>query len=124
MDEEYDVSTSIQQRTLTLPQRPAMLTATGLIVAALLAGTAGIALLTSQPGAGTVAPRQALPIERPAFRGEMEFPGIEAVQGRQPGSGLRRHTPKGGAVEFAGLEPAPAAVGQALGGEQEFAGIR
>lgn len=101
-----------------------MLTAAGLISAALLASTAGIALLTSQHGAGSAAPRQALPIERPAFRGEMEFPGIEAATGRQARSGLRLHTPRGGLAEFAALEPAPAAAGQARAGEQEFAVIR
>lgn len=117
------MSTSIQQRTLAFPQRPATLTAAGLIAAALMAGTAGVAYLTSLESGGT-APRQPLPIERPAFRGDMEYPGIEAASGRQTGSGLRLNTPRGGLAEFAGLEPAPAATGQAHGGEQEFAVVR
>ena len=118
------MSTSIGQRTLTLPRRPATVTATGLIAAALMAGTAGIAFLASEQGSGTAAPGLRPAIERPALRGEMEFPSIEAASGRLTGSGLRLHTPKGGLVEFAGLEPAPAALGQAHGGEQEFAVIR
>lgn len=118
------MSTSIQQRSLALPQRPATLTAAGLITAALMAGTVGIAYVTSQQGAGTAEPALRPAIERPAFRGEMELPGIEAAPGRRAGSGLRLHTPWGGPAEFAGLEPAAAAAGQASGGEQEFAAIR
>ncbi len=118
------MSTSIGQRALPLPQRQTSLAAAGLIAAALMASTAGIALLVSQQGTGTAAPAPRPAIERPAFRGEMEYPGIEAASGRQTGSGLRLHTPRGGLTEFAGLEPAPAALGQAQGREQEFAAIR
>jgi hypothetical protein len=66
-------------------------------------------------------------LERPAGRGEMEYPGLEAPTGPAARLGPGPHrmlTPRGGLAEYAGLEAPRPPLGQAHGGLQRYAGIR
>lgn len=115
------------QQALRLPRmRQGTLMMAAFLSGALLASAATLALLASgstpAPGEKTLT---TLTIERPAGRGEMEYPGLEAPTGPAPRLGPGPHrllTARGGVAEYPGLEAPRPPLGQPRGGLQQHAG--
>ncbi|HEX6127604.1 MAG TPA: hypothetical protein VF071_01130 [Candidatus Limnocylindria bacterium] len=120
------MSTTYAQQALRMPRaRQSTLMLAAFLAGALLATTATLALLasTSMPAAEKTPPTRTY--ERPAGRGEMEYPGLEAPTSLSLGPGPHRLlTLRGGLAEYPGLEAPRAPLGQAHGGLQRYAGTR
>jgi predicted metal-binding membrane protein len=120
------VSTTYAQQALRTPRaRQSTLLLAAFLAGALLATTATLALMASASMPASEQSPATRAYERPAGRGEMEFPGLEAPTTLSPGPGPHRLlTLRGGLAEYPGLEAPRAPLGQAHGGRQRYAGTR